>query len=85
DTPQLAYEEPLKPPELRAVSGTIKPIPPDQVAAAIMRGIKRRRPVIYAEPKTRVVARVAGTFPGFTRFYLNRVVGRAAKAREGTD
>ena len=82
DTPQLAYEEPLKPPELRAVSGTIKPIPPDRVAQAIVRGIKWRRPVVYADPKTRVVARLAGTAPGFTRFYLNRVVARAARAKD---
>jgi 3-dehydrosphinganine reductase len=83
DTPQLAYEEPLKPPELRAVSGTIKPIPPDQVAAAIVKGIRWRRPVIYAESKTRAVARLAGTAPGFTRFYLNRVIAKAARARRG--
>lgn len=78
DTPQLAYEEPLKPPELRAVSGTIEPIPPGQVADAIVKGIVRRRPVIYAETKTRAVARLAGTAPGFTRFYLNRVIAKAA-------
>ncbi len=82
DTPQLAYEEPLKPPELRAVSGTIKPIPPDRVAQAIIRGIKWRRPVIYADPKTRAVARLAGTAPGFTRFYLNRVVAGASRTKD---
>ncbi|MBT8192792.1 MAG: SDR family oxidoreductase [Acidimicrobiia bacterium] len=81
DTPQLAYEEPLKPAELRAVSGTIRPIPPGQVADAIVKGIVRRRPVIYAEARTRAVARLAGTAPGFTRFYLNRVVAKAARAR----
>jgi 3-dehydrosphinganine reductase len=82
DTPQLAYEEPLKPPELRAVSGTIKPIPPGQVAKAILKGIRRRRPVIYADTKTRAVARLAGTAPGFTRLYLSRVVARARRQRE---
>ena len=50
DTPQLAGEEPYKPVELHRVAGTIKPIPPEQVADAILRGIARRRPVIYAEP-----------------------------------
>ncbi len=81
DTPQLAFEEPLKPPELRAVSGTIKPIPPQKVAAAIIRGIEKRRPVIYAETKTRLVARIAGTAPGFTRLYMDVVVGRARRRR----
>ncbi len=81
DTPQLAFEEPLKPPELRAVSGTIKPIPPQQVARAIVRGIERKKPVIYAEAKTRLVARIAGSAPGFTRFYMDLVVGRARRRR----
>jgi 3-dehydrosphinganine reductase len=81
DTPQLAYEEPLKPPELRAVSGTIRPVAPEQVADAILKGIRRRRPVVYAEAKTRWVARLAGSAPGFTRTYLNRVVAKAARAR----
>jgi 3-dehydrosphinganine reductase len=81
DTPQLAAEEPLKPPELRAVSGTIRPIPPGQVADAIIRGIERRRPVIYTEAKTRLVARIAGSAPGFTRFYMDLVVDRARRRR----
>jgi len=81
DTPQLAAEEPLKPDELRAVSGTIKPIPPEQVAEIVLKGIKRRKAVVYPEFQTRAVARISGTAPGFTRFYLNRVVARARKQR----
>ncbi|MCJ7726038.1 MAG: SDR family oxidoreductase [Acidimicrobiia bacterium] len=81
DTPQLAFEEPHKPAELKAVSGTIKPVPPEQVAAAILRGIRKASPVIYPEFQTRVVARLSGALPGFTRFYLDRVVARARKKR----
>jgi len=51
--------------------GTIKPIPPEQVADAILRGIQRRSPVIYADAKTRLLARLAGTAPGFTRLYMD--------------
>lgn len=71
DTPQLAGEEPYKPAELHRIAGTIKPIPPEQVADAILRGIARRRPVIYADGKTRWLARLSGTMPGFTRSYMN--------------
>ncbi|MBU1227927.1 MAG: SDR family oxidoreductase [Actinobacteria bacterium] len=81
DTPQLAFEEPYKPAELRAVSGTIKPVPPEQVAAAILKGIRKGSPVIYPELQTRLVARVSGALPGFTRFYLDRVVARARRKR----
>jgi hypothetical protein len=52
------------------------------VAKAIVRGIEWQRPVIYADAKTRAVARLAGTAPGFTRFYLNRVIAGAGGAEE---
>lgn len=83
DTPQLAGEEPYKPEELKRIAGTIKPIPPEQVADAILRGIARRRPVIYPEPKTRMLARLAGTAPGFTRFYMNQATRRAKAQATG--
>ena len=79
DTPQLAGEEPYKPEELKRVAGTVKPIPPEQVADAILRGVARRRPVIYSEPKTRTLARLAGAAPGFTRFYMNQATRRARR------
>jgi 3-dehydrosphinganine reductase len=79
DTPQLAGEEPYKPEELRRVAGTIKPIPPEQVADAILRGVARRRPVIYADSKTRWLARLAGMVPGFTRLYMNQSTRRARR------
>jgi len=86
DTPQLAGEEPYKPEETRRIVGTVKPIPPEQVADAILRGIRRHSPVIYADGKTRVLARVSGALPGFTRFYMNtstRLARRAIKRGKG--
>jgi 3-dehydrosphinganine reductase len=80
DTPQLAGEEPYKPAETRRIAGTIEPIPPEQVADAILRGIRRRSPVIYADPKTRLLGRVANTAPGFTRLYMNTSTRRARRA-----
>jgi 3-dehydrosphinganine reductase len=81
DTPQLAFEEPHKPPELKAVSGTIKPVPPEQVAAAIVKGIRRGTPVIYPELQTRLLSRLSNGLPGFTRWYLDRVVAKARRKR----
>jgi 3-dehydrosphinganine reductase len=80
DTPQLAGEEPYKPEELKRIAGTIKPIPPEQVADAILRGVARHRPVIYPDPKTRWLARLAGTAPGFTRFYMSQSTRRARRS-----
>lgn len=64
DTPQLAYENRFKPPETRAISGQIKPLTADHVAAAIVRGIERRRFLITADWQTRVLARTAGLLRG---------------------
>lgn len=79
DTPQLAGERPHQPRELKAVAGAIKAIPPARVAAAIAEGIRTGKPLIYPEVKTRVLARMAGTMPGFTRSYLDRVVTRSRR------
>lgn len=77
DTPQLAGEEPYKPAETHRISGTVKPIPPEQVADAILQGIRRRSPVVYADAKTRLFAKIAGISPGFVRLYMNTSTRRA--------
>jgi 3-dehydrosphinganine reductase len=43
DTPMLHEEEKIRPAETRAIAGSIKPMPADAVAEAIVRGIARRR------------------------------------------
>jgi len=81
DTPQFHHENRYKPHETHAISGTVKPIPGEQVAAAILAGIRRERPVVYPDPKTRAVARIAGTAPGVTRRVLDRIVRTARRTR----
>ena len=79
DTPLLAGEQPLRPPELRRVAGTIQPIPPEQVADAILQGVARHRPVIFPDPKTRWLARLTAGAPGLTRFYMDQATRRARR------
>jgi len=43
DTPQLAYENQFKPPETRALAGNVRSMTAEAVAAAILRGVERRR------------------------------------------
>ena len=43
DTPQLADEEQYKPKETKAISGTIKPLSAERVAANILDGIEKER------------------------------------------
>lgn len=74
DTPQLAYENRFKPDETRAISGSIKPYPPDRVAASIVHGVERRRFLIAPDWQTRVVARTAGLLQeAYFGFFDSRV------------
>ncbi len=43
DTPQLHFEEQFKPPETKAISGTIKAVSADSVAMALLRGLAAGR------------------------------------------
>jgi 3-dehydrosphinganine reductase len=77
DTPQLAYENRFKPAETRGISGTIKPLPADRVAACIVRGIERREFLIVPDWRTRLLARTAGLFRGTYSAAFDRAVRRA--------
>jgi len=72
DTPQLAEEEPFKPAETKAISGSIKPIAARQVADAIIAGIGHQRAEIYAEAQTRALARTVAAAPGVYRLLFDR-------------
>ncbi len=77
DTPQLAGEEPFKPAETAAISGSIVPIAPEVVAAAIIRGIERRRTHIYTDRQTAVLARLVRFVPGLTQRWMDHKVRSA--------
>lgn len=74
DTPQLAYERTVAPPETRAIAGTIKPLSADRVAASIVRGIEKRQFLIAADVQTRALARVGGLIPGTLHAMFDRSV-----------
>lgn len=79
DTPQLAEELQWKPAETRAITGTIRPIPAGAVAAAIVRGIDRRRFLICPDLGTRALARIGGVIAPVLNWSFDR---KAAGARE---
>lgn len=81
DTPMLADEEPFKPEETKAISGTIKPITADQVARAILRGIERETFSIAPDWRTRLLARTAGLVPEAFAMGFDRTVRRARARR----
>lgn len=60
ETPQLAFEKTIRPPETDAITGIIKSLPPQRVAEAIVRGVRRGRFAIYTDTQTRLFAAFSG-------------------------
>lgn len=77
DTPQLAYEEPLKLPETRAMSGTMRPIQPEVVADAILDAVVRRRARVFPGRTTAPMAYAVAAAPGVISRLADRAVARA--------
>jgi 3-dehydrosphinganine reductase len=84
DTPQLAEENRWKPAETRAISGTIKPLPAEAVARAIIAGIERRRFVICPDRGTRALARLGSVLSPALNRTFDRKAAKAAKAAKAT-
>lgn len=81
DTPQLAYENQFKPPETRAISGSIHPYDPQTVAASIIAGMERGRFLISPDWQTRFVARTAGLARGAYLRYFDARVAQVRRSR----
>ncbi len=77
DTPMLAAENKLKPPETAAVSGNAKTQTPDQVVDAILRGIRRKQATILCDRSSALLAELAGAAPPVARMVLDRSVAKA--------
>lgn len=80
DTPMLAGEQPLKPAQTRALSGTAATLTPDAVADAILRGVARGEHRIFCDRSSWWLDRVAAVLPGLTRRIVDRTVAGAGGA-----
>lgn len=85
DTPMLAAENKLKPPETFAVSGTAKMQSTDQVVDAILRGVSRRQATILCDRSSATLAALAGAAPWMARMITDRSVARAGGSGEVGD
>lgn len=77
DTPMLAAEQPLKPPELRALSDGASPLPADTVARALLHGTESGRASVVPGVSAKAVKWAAGAIPGLLARYVDAKIARA--------
>jgi 3-dehydrosphinganine reductase len=80
DTPQLAYENEFKPPETRALAGNAGALSADQVAKAILQGVRRGRYVILPGFENRLIYRLAGLLGDGVYPLMDRMVASARRS-----
>lgn len=77
DTPMLAYEQPMHPPEEDAMQGTVKPISPEVVVDAILDGLHHHRTRIYPGRTNAVLSRVVTAAPELASRYAEWAIARS--------
>ena len=81
DTPALAYEHTLRPPETDVIAGNIKPIPAEKVANAIVAGVERGRYYIIPDALSAFYFRLKGLLPELFFAIVDGDVKKARKAK----
>ncbi len=80
DTPQLAYDLPLRPEEIEKLVGPISPpIPPQQVAKAILQGMERRRFLIFTSASGGLLYAAIGWLGPLQYLILDWLISRYRK------
>ena len=79
DTPQLAFEEPLKPTETKAIAGNAKVISAEQVASETLKGIKRGRYVIIPGLEGKIFYRLVNIAGNLTYPIMDWIIHKAQK------
>jgi 3-dehydrosphinganine reductase len=84
-TPLLEFENRTKPPETRAIGGTIKPLEADEVARVLLRGMAQGRFRVVPGMSSRLLCIAIGWAPGLVRWMLDRSVRRSQNAKDHGD
>lgn len=81
DTPGLANENIFKPAETKAVSGAARLMRPDDVAAELVKGIRRGSFMIVPGTEGRLVLAMKRHLPRVVDLIMRRAIGNAQKGR----
>jgi 3-dehydrosphinganine reductase len=79
DTPQLAYEEGLKPAETKALAGSVKPMSAEAVARAMLQGVAAGRPVIVPGLDGWLTVTMARHLPWLARRIMDGMIRKAGR------
>lgn len=80
DTPGLEKEKAVRTPEMNAIAGNVKEIPPEKVGEAIAKGVERGDYAIFADAMSRIYYRLKGVAP---ELFYAVTDGQVKKARQG--
>lgn len=81
DTPMLAGEQSLKPPELLALSNGDRPLTAAQVAQAMLKGTEAGRASVVPDLETKLIKWAVGTAPALFFRIVDRKIARARRQR----
>jgi len=82
-TPGLAMENKIKPQEVLKMEETVKTVPPELIANAIVRDLPKNKFFIHANLETKLVHAASRWFPGLTRYAIRRPSGTSASRNSG--
>jgi len=83
DTPQLAYENELMPPETLAIDAVVKIAQPEDVAKAILKGVLRKKFRIIIGSGTKLLDLVNSYAAPLLQRYLDGIVRRLQEEKQG--
>ena len=81
-TPQLDYEEALKPPETKAIAGNAKLLTAEQVAQSILKGLRKGQYVIIPGLEGKIFYRLVGLLGNLTYPVMDWLVRKAQKEKD---
>ena len=81
DTPGLQEENKTKPEETRAIAAKAKLMHPDEVARALIKGMKKHRFLIIPNFEARMIFMGKRLFPSIVEFLMNRDIRKVQKRK----
>jgi len=82
DTPGFELENRTKPEETKAISGTVKLMDPDEVARALIRGVRKGRFMIFANAEGRLIHLLKRLAPSLLDWIIERDIKKVQAGKK---